>query len=82
LIKDILCWEISSECHLKKKLLSKVNTFNLTQVVDQPTRVFIKTGTKSSTCIDHIYSNVPEHCSKAVSLYIGFIDHNCCGGIH
>ena len=67
---------LSSDCHLKKKLLSKVNTFNLTQVVDQPTRVFIKTGTKSSTCIDHIYTYVPEHCSKSISLSIGFSDHN------
>ena len=24
----------------------------------------------------HIYTNVPEHCSKAVSIAIGFTDHN------
>ena len=53
---------------------------NLVQVINQPTRVFPnKTGTVSSTCIDHIYTNAAELCSKAISVTIGFSDHNLVG---
>ena len=34
------------------------------------------TGTRSSTCIDHICTNTVELCSKAVSVPIGCSDHN------
>jgi hypothetical protein len=33
-------------------------------------------GTRSSTCIDHIFTNAVEICSKAVSVPIGCNDHN------
>lgn len=67
----------SISCHLRKKLLSVANACNPTQVVNLATRVFTnRAGVKSSTCIDHIFTNVPEHCSNAISLLIGFSDHN------
>ena len=47
------------------------------QVINQPTRVFKNTtGTRSSTCIDHIFTNAVELCSKAISVPIGCSDHN------
>lgn len=33
-------------------------------------------GTQSLTCIDHIFTNASELCSKAVSVPIGCSDHN------
>jgi hypothetical protein len=45
--------------------------------VNRPTRVFNnRTGAKSSTRIDHIFTNAAEICSKAVSTPIGCSDHN------
>lgn len=67
----------SISSHLRKRLLSVANACNLTQVVNLPTRVFTnRAGVKSSTCIDHIFTNVPEHCSNVISLVVGFSDHN------
>ena len=34
------------------------------------------TGPSSSTCIDHIFINTVELCSKAVSVPIGYSDHS------
>ena len=46
----------SSSCLLKRKLLTVTSACNLVQVISQPTRVFTTiTGTRSSTCIDHIF---------------------------
>ena len=67
----------SPNCHLRKKLHSVTNACNLGQVVNQPTSVFInKAGGRSSTCIDHIFTNAAEHCSKSKSLPTGCSDHN------
>ena len=33
-------------------------------------------GITSSTCIDHIFINTAEYCSKAVSVALGYRDHN------
>lgn len=45
---------------------------HLSQIVDQATRVsFRKNGAKISTCIDLIFTNVPELCSRAVSRAVG-----------
>ena len=71
---------LASSCPLKKKILSMTSACNLVQVINQPTRVFTnKTGTVSSTCIEHIYTNAAELCSKAISVTIGFSDHNLVG---
>ena len=59
----------------KKKILSFINACNLWQIDSLPTRVFThQAGHTSSTCIDHIYTNVPELCSNTVP--VGFSDHN------
>ena len=66
----------SSSCPLKRKLLTVSSACNLVQVINQPTRVFTNTtGTRSSTCIDHIFTKTEEVCSKNVSVPIG-CDHN------
>lgn len=57
--------------------MSAAKTCNLTQVVTLPTRMFTnKFGITRSTCIDHIFTDMPEHCSKAVSVAPGCSDHN------
>jgi hypothetical protein len=67
----------SSSCPLKRNLLTVTSACNLVQVINQPTRVFTNTtGTRSSTCIDPIFTNTAELCSKAVSVPIGCSDHN------
>jgi hypothetical protein len=49
---------LSSSCPLKKKLQTVTSACNLVQVISQPTRVFTNsTRVKSSTCIDHIFTN-------------------------
>ena len=63
---DLNCDWFSSSCPLKRKRLSVTSACNLVQVINQPTRVFTNTtGTRSSTCIDHIFTNTVELCSKA-----------------
>ena len=68
---------LSSGCPLKKKLQTVTSTCNLVQVISQPTRVVTNsTGMKSTTCIDHIFTNTAEMCLKAVSRSIEYSDHN------
>ena len=53
------------------------NVCNMTQLVNLPTRVACNiNGNVSSTCIDHIYTNVRDLCSKAYSIPVGLSDHN------
>ena len=69
-------WDLK-DCSLRKKLFSLADACNLTQVMTRPTRIFHRTdGTGSSTCIDLIFTNVADLCSKAVSMPVGFSDHN------
>jgi hypothetical protein len=68
---------LSSSCPLRKKRQTVTSVCNLDQVVSQPTRVVTNsTGIKSSTCIDHSFSNATDICFKAVSKSIGCSDHN------
>ena len=79
---DINIHFLASSCPLKNTILSITSVCNLVQVINQPTRVDTnKTGTVSSTCIDHIYAhtNAAELCLKAISVSIGFSDHNLVG---
>ena len=67
----------SSSCPLKRKLLTVTSVCNLVQVINQHNTVFTNTtGTRSSTCINHIFTNTVELCSEAVSIPIGCNDHN------
>ena len=76
-LEDLIIDWFSSSCLLKRKLLTVTSACNLVQVTNQPTRVFTDTTrTRKSTCIDHIFSNTVELCSKAVSVPIGYSDHN------
>lgn len=61
----------------KNHVLSILNACNLYQIVTQPTRTSIDSdGIIVNTCTDHIYTDVPDLCSKVVSMPIGFSDHN------
>ncbi len=65
---------------MKNRLLLMSRTCNLIQIVSVPTRVVVsKEGVLSSSCIDHIYTNVPNICSIAASLPVGCSDHNLIG---
>ena len=67
----------SSSCLLKRKLLTVTSACNLDQVINHPTRLFTNTtGRRSSTCIDHMFTNAVKLCSKAVSVPIGCSDHS------
>ena len=47
------------------------------QMISQPTRVFTNNaGHISATCIDHIYTNIPQCSTEPVSRSVGFSDHN------
>ena len=77
LLGDLSIDWFSSSCPLKRKLLTVTSVCNLVQVVNQPTSEFTNTTvTRSSTCIDHIFTNTVELCSKAVSVPIGCSDHS------
>jgi endonuclease/exonuclease/phosphatase (EEP) superfamily protein YafD len=65
-----------SSCSPLKRELLTVNC-NRVQVINQPTRVLTNTtGTRSSTCIDHIFTKTVELCSKDESVPIRCSDHN------
>ncbi len=50
---------------------------NLKQLITQPTRISIKVNNVStSSCIDLIFTNNQELCSKALSVTVGCSDHN------
>ncbi len=64
-------------CSLAKKLRSMADVCNLTQLITQPTRISTKVNNVStSSCIDLIFTNNQELCSKAVSVAVGCSDHN------
>lgn len=64
---------------MKARLLTQADTCNLSQVVmkHRPTRISRRAdGIKSATCIDFIFTNVAELCSKTISIPMGCSDHN------
>ena len=68
---------LSSNCTLKKKLSNAATLCNLSQVIGVPTRINVnRDGRVTSTCTDHFFTNCSEKCSKAVSVPVGFSDHN------
>lgn len=69
-------WHLNN-CLLKNKLFSLTEICNLSQVVKKSTRVSYRSdGTKIATCIDLIFTNAADLCSKAISMPVGFSDHN------
>ena len=64
-------------CPMKSKLVEACAGCGLSQEVTKPTRIsFNEDGIRVATCIDHIYVNTPEVCSAAISVAMGFSDHN------
>lgn len=67
----------SSCCSMKIKLMSASAACGLTQVINKPTRICLRSdGTQVASCIDHIFINTPAFCSNSVSVPIGCSDHN------
>lgn len=67
----------ASNCSLKRKLSNAATVCNLSQVIHLPTRINVNWDESvTSTCIDHFFTNCAEKCSKAVSVPVGFSDHN------
>lgn len=68
---------LSESFPLRNKLNNTALICNLTQMVDKPTRMYCNdAGHISATCIDHIFINNIDLCSKAVSVSVGLSDHN------
>lgn len=77
LMADLNLNWLSQDCPLKSKVLNVTNACYLSQVINQPTRIFMNSsGKKTSTCIDHIFTNAVDKCSKGISVPIGCSDHN------
>lgn len=69
-----------TQCSVRKEIGSICSACNLTQIIMVPTRVKVNVaGVKTSSCIDHSYTNVPELCSNIISVPVGFSDHNLVG---
>jgi len=56
----------------RKKLKNTTDYFNLTQLIEQPTRI----NNRSETKIDLLFTNRPERISKTLNLMTGMSDHN------
>ena len=68
---------MDSKCPLKKRLHKTTSACNLVQMVNNYTRIHLKhDGSVSKTCIDHIFTNYHDLCSNALSIPVGFSDHN------
>ena len=68
---------LSKNCPMKRKLKDTATICNLAQMINLPTRINMNnSGVLSSTCIDHLFTNSEDKCSKVVSVPIGFSDHN------
>lgn len=70
---------LSPHCPMKNKLKSTATACGLKQIITQPTRVATSALGNSATCIDHIFTNNFNQCSKAVSVPTGCSDHNIIG---
>ncbi len=67
----------SRGCPLKMRLMNLCASCGLFQAVNRTTRIcLMSNGKQVATCIDHIYLNSPDVCSKAISVPIGCSDHN------
>ncbi len=56
----------------EKKLKNITDYFNLTQLIEQPTRI----TNRSETKIDLLFTNRPERITKTYNLVTGLSDHN------
>ena len=64
-------------CPLRRRLLETTTACGLVQLVDRPTRVQRnQNGSITETCIDHIFTNNNDFCSRALSIPVGYSDHN------
>lgn len=64
-------------CSIKEMLISITNASNLVQMVDKLTGICMRRdGTKSSTLINHVFTNCSNLCSKSLPIPVGCSDHN------
>lgn len=72
-------WSLNNSS-LKNKLQSIADICNLSQMVTNPTRIFHNAdGIKTETCKDLLFTNATDLCTKAISICVGFSDHNLIG---
>ena len=58
---------LSKNCPMKRKLNDTATVCNLVQMINIPTRINLnKSGVLSSTCIDHLFTNSADKCSKSI----------------
>lgn len=68
---------LDTKCPVRKKVFSVCSACNLTQFITVPTRVQLNAaGVKTTTCIVHIYTNVPKSCNNIISIPAGFSKHH------
>lgn len=68
---------LSSNCPVRKQLVTITDACGLKQVVTKPTRFSTNNkGINTASCIDHIYLSADDLYTKAVSVPIGCSDHN------
>ena len=60
----------------KTKLVRFTEGCNMKQMVRNPTRCSIRNGIRTETCIDLIFTSVPQQCSSACVFPVGWSDHN------
>ena len=81
--RETYCWGdmnidffYNTNCPMRNIRIYVANVCNMAQVMTLPTRTFTNRSGITSTCVDHIFTNMAEHCSKAVSVALGCCDHN------
>ena len=75
LLGDLNCDMLKEEqlCHTPiKNLNSLYELYQLTQLIDEPTRIIATT----SSLIDHIITNTPEKISHSGVVHTGISDHS------
>ena len=60
----------------KAKLLRFTEGYNMIQMVRNATRCSIRNGICTETCIDLIFTSVPQQCSSVCVFPVGWYDHN------
>ena len=77
-------WLSSQYSHvsLARMVINSCQTYNITQLVKGVTRTQFKLSTQSAeeSCIDHIYTNFPDKCTKPHIISFGSSDHDGEGG--
>lgn len=67
-------WSLKN-CPLKTKLEACATACGLTQLISKATTIMKRNNSAKSSCSDHMFTNVAERYSEALSEPVGFSDH-------